>query len=81
MPPQFKIPAAAVASEINFNLKETFHRFATMKGPKLDPPGGTTFDFKGVHFPTPFLNTFPLHEGPKLGPQQVESGASLEVRF
>ena len=52
-----------------------------MKGPKLDPPGGTTFDFKGVHFPTPFLNTFPLHGGPKLGPQQVESGASLEVRF
>ena len=54
-----------------------------MKGPKLDwtLQGGTTFDFKGVHFPTPFLNTFPLHGGPKLGPQQVESGASLEVRF
>ena len=31
-----------------------FNRFAAMKGPKLDPPGGTTFDFNGVHFPTPF---------------------------
>ena len=25
-----------------------------MKGPKVEPPGGTTFDFKGVHFLTPF---------------------------
>ena len=31
-----------------------FNKFATMKGPKLDPLGGTTFDFKGVHFLTPF---------------------------
>ena len=52
-----------------------------MKGPKLDPPGRTTFDFKGVHFLTSFLNTFPLQGGPKLDSQQVESGASLEIRF
>ena len=35
-----------------------FKRFATMKGPKLDPPGGTTFDFKGVHFLTPLETHF-----------------------
>ena len=29
-----------------------------MKGPKLDPPGGTTFDFKGVHFLTPLETRF-----------------------
>ena len=48
-----------------------------MEGLKLDPPEGTTFDFKG----SSFLNTFSLHGGPKLDPQQVESGAFLEVRF
>ena len=52
-----------------------------MKGPKLDPPGGTAFDFKGVPCLTPFLNTFPLHGGPKLDPQQIESGAFSEVEF
>ena len=34
-----------------------------MKKPKLHPPEGTTFDFKGVDFVTPFFNTFPLHGG------------------
>ena len=51
-----------------------------MKGPKLDPPGGTTFDFNGVHFPTPFKYVS-FVRGPKLDPQQIESGASLEVQF
>ena len=48
-----------------------------MKGLKLDPPGVTTLEFKGVHFLTPFSNT----GDPKLDPQQIESGACLEVRF
>ena len=34
-----------------------FNRFATMNGPKLDPPAGTPFNFKGVHFLTPFVKT------------------------
>ena len=38
---------------------KSFNRFATMKvpkrGPKLDPPGVTTFDFKGGPFSDPFL--------------------------
>ena len=29
-----------------------------MKGLKLDPPARTTFDFKGVHFLTPFPTRF-----------------------
>ena len=60
--------------------KKRFNRFATMKGPKLDPPGDH-FWFQGGPLSDPFLKTFPLHGGPKLDPQQVESGASLEVRF
>ena len=44
-----------------------FNRFATMKGPKLDPPGGTTFDFKGVHFLTPFYHVS-FARGSKTGP-------------
>ena len=57
-----------------------FNRFATMKGPKLDPPGDTILISRGP-LSDPFLNTFPLQGGPKLDPQQVESGAFLEVRF
>ena len=48
--------------------------------------GQTSFNLKwtlqqGVHFLTPFWNTFPFHGDPKLDSQQIESGASLEVRF
>ena len=47
-PPQFKIPTAAVAGQISFNLKQTpqqiCHNDGAKKGPKLDPPGGTTLD-------------------------------------
>ena len=43
-----------------------FSKFATMKvpkkGPKLDPPGGTTFDFKGSTF-WPLLETRFLCKG------------------
>ena len=49
------------------------------KGPKLDPPGGPVL-IQEVHFVDPFGNTFPARD-PKLDPQQVESGAFLEVRF
>ena len=60
-PSQFKIPAAAVG-QINFNLKQTpqqiCHNEGAKKGPKLDPPGGTTFDFKRVHFLTLFETRF-----------------------
>ena len=51
-PSQFKIPAAAVAGQTSFNLDiKRFQQIFThtMKVPKkLDPPGVTTFDFKGV---------------------------------
>ena len=46
-----------------------------------DPPGGTTFDFKRVDFLTLFQTRFFCTGGPKLDPQQVETGASLKVRF
>ena len=51
-----------------------------MKGPKLDPPDGTTFDFEGPLF-DPFWYMFAFYGGPKLDPQNVESGAVLEVPF
>jgi len=70
--PQFKIPVAPVADQISFN------RFATIKGPKLDPPGGGTF--KGLHFLTPFLTRF-LCMGVQNWTRKVESGFSLEVWF
>ena len=44
-----------------------------MKGPKLDPPDGPLFD--------PFWYMFALYGDPKLDPQDVESGAALEVPF
>ena len=63
-----------------------------LKGPrktwtrtKRGSRGLETFDFKSQGElsgnPSQAWNTFPLHGGPKLDPQQVESGASLEVRF
>ena len=52
-----------------------------MKGPKLDPPDGTTFDFEGVHFLTLSGTGLLSTGGPKLDPQDVESGAALEVPF
>ena len=52
-----------------------------MKGPKLDPPDGTTFDFEGGPLFDPFWYMFPLCGGPKLDPQNVESGAVLKVPF
>ena len=42
-PPQFKIPAAAVASEINFNLKETFQQICHNEGTKTGPSRGDHF--------------------------------------
>jgi hypothetical protein len=59
---QFKIPAAdavcvKVASSLNFFAHGSLQSFSTsdkIKGPKTDPPGGTTFDSKRVHFWTPF---------------------------
>ena len=40
-----------------------------MKGPKLDPPGRTAFDFKGVHFLTSFKHVS-FAEGSKTGPSK-----------
>jgi len=40
---QFKIPAAAVASEINFNLKETFQQICHNEGTKTGPSRGDHF--------------------------------------
>ena len=61
-PPQFKIPAAAVAGQISFNLKKTLRHICHNEGsknePKLDPPGGTNFDFKRVYFLTLFETRF-----------------------
>ena len=66
---QFKIPAAdavclKVASSLKFcahgslqSFNGSLQSFSTsdkIKGPKTDPPGGTTFDPKRVHFWTPF---------------------------
>ena len=42
-PPQFKIPAAAVASEINSNLKETFQQICHNEGTKTGPSRGDHF--------------------------------------
>ena len=33
---KFKLPLAAAAGQISYNLKKHLNRFATMKGPKLD---------------------------------------------
>jgi len=82
-PPQFKIPAVAVAGQISFTRNKRLYKFATMKGSKRDQnctPRGNHFDFKRVHFLT-FLKHISLHGGPKVDPQQVESGASLKFRF
>ena len=45
-----------VASSLTFCAHSSLQSFSTsdkMKGPKADPPGGTTFDPKGVHFWAP----------------------------
>ena len=45
-----------------------FNTFATMKGPKLDPPGGTTFDFKRSTFWPLFKHvSFGSKTGPSTG--------------
>ena len=51
------------------------------KGTKTGPSRGDHFWFQAGPLSDPFWNTFLLHGGPKLDPQQVESGASLKVRF
>ena len=49
-----------------------------MKGPKTDPPGGTTFDPKRAHLCAPSeIHLFALRKGLKLGPQHSESDAFL----
>ena len=45
--------------------------------PKLDPPGVTTFDFKGVHFSDPFLKHVSFAWGSKTKHQEVESRLQL----
>ena len=42
-PPQFKIPVAAVAGEISFNLKSTFQQICHTEGAKTGPSRGDHF--------------------------------------
>ena len=48
---------------------------------KKKPSRRDHFWFQAGPLSDPFWNTFLLHGVPKLDPQQVESGASLKVRF
>ena len=82
---RFQPQLVLVKSASTWNKR--LNRFATMKVPKRDQ-NWTLQGLQGDHFwfqagplSDPFLNTFPLHGGPKMDPQQVESGASLKVRF
>ena len=87
---RFQSQLLLVKSASTWNKR--FNRFATMKGPKLDSPGGTTFDFKGSTFWPPFKyvsfargsKTGPstgwiwcLLGGPVLSPPQAPSSAAL----
>ena len=56
--------------QLEINASTNLPQWRVKKGPKLDPPGGTTFDFKRVHFLTPFSKYFSFHGAPKLDPQQ-----------
>ena len=67
---RFQPQLLLVKSASNWN--KDFNKFATMKGSKRDQ-NWTLHDS--------FWNTFLLHGGLKLDPQQVESDASLKVRF
>ena len=58
------------------NQQQRKSSFATQK-----IAGTEKIHFRNGKKQQPLFNTFPLHGDPKLDPQQVESGASLEVRF
>ena len=62
---RFQSQLLLVKSASTWNKR--FNRFATMKGPKLDPPGGTTFDFKGSTF-WPLFKYVSFARGSKTGP-------------